>query len=82
MLHVRDSVIWNMPKSRYKFEPKHFLRKIYLRVGKYKLWIPTNCLIISKAYPNSEYCWNRLSENIRAHEDPIEEDEYLSAENC
>ena len=78
MLRVRDGIIGSMPRSRDIFDPKYFLKRIYGDNHKIEV-LDSNKLsdewqeIIRKNNQNSQYHWDKLTEDMRAHEDPIEE---------
>ena len=78
LLRVRDSVIGSMPKNRDSFDPSYFLQKIFGKNHKVEVMdsnkLPDNWEdIISKSNPNSHYRWEKLNDDLRAHEDDIED---------
>ena len=91
MLRVRDSVIGRMPRNRDSFDPNYFLKKIFGKNHKVEVMdsnkLPDNWEdIISKSNPDSHYRWEKLDDNLRAHEDDIEnavnEDEDIPSGNA
>ena len=80
MLRVRELIIGPMPRSRDSFDPKYFLKRIFGSNHRIEV-LDSNKIadnwedIVSRTNPNSHYYWDRINENVRACEDPIEEAE-------
>ena len=78
LLRIREKIIGPMPRSRDRFDPKHFLKRIFGKNHKVEV-LDSNKLsenwedILNKSNPNSHYNWGNLNDNVRAHEDPIED---------
>ena len=78
LLRVRDSIIGIMPRNRDRFDPNYFLKRVF---GDTKVEVlDSNKLadnwqeITSKANAKTNYYWDRLSEEMRMHEDKEEDD--------
>ena len=80
LLRIREKIIGPMPRSRDRFDPRHFLKKIYGKNHKVEV-LDSNKLsenweeLVNKANPNSHYNWNNLNDNVRSYEDSVEEDD-------
>ena len=93
LYRVRDQVIGKMPRGRADFNPKELLRRIHGNKAERVELLDSDNIddnwedIINKNNPNSPYFWNRMSEDLKQHEDnddknidDIEEDEAFDEE--
>ena len=73
LLRVRDEKIGHMPKSRDHFDPNFFLKRIYGENQKVVI-LDSNQLSpdweekVNRTNANSNYVWDKLSDEMRAHE--------------
>ena len=81
LLRVRDEMIGSMPKSRDHFDPVYFLERIYGENNKVVV-LDSNKLSpnwedqINRNNKQSKYVWDKLSDEMRAHEgEPVEVEE-------
>ena len=86
LLRVREKIIGSLPKSRDRFDPKHFLKRVFKGNADEIEILDSNKLpenwrdLVSKVNPKSEYNWEKREEN-KKYDDSEESTEKESEEN-
>ena len=85
LLRVRDTIIGKMPRNRDLFDPNYFLKKVY--GGNHNIEVmDSNKLpegwqeLIHKPNSNSVYNWDKLNDDMRDHEAPLDDVENIDGD--
>ena len=76
LLRVRNKIIGPLPKSRDRFDPRHFLKKIFKNKAENVEVLDSNKLpenwrtLVDKVNPDSQYRWDKKERNQKYEEEP------------